>query len=67
MQSDELESINIPTKSKGKRIRKVLLWLVCILFVLLATPVILVLIYQKEIKAQIVTELNKHLKTKVYI
>ncbi|MHB8260045.1 MAG: hypothetical protein ACYDCN_14575 [Bacteroidia bacterium] len=67
MKSEELEPININAKSKGKRIWKVLLWFVGILFVLLATSLVVVLIYQKEIKVQIVNELNKHLKTKVYI
>ena len=66
MQPEDLEPINNP-KPKRKRIGKILLWFIGILFVLLVTPVILVFVYEKEIKAQIVTELNKHLKVKVFI
>jgi len=67
MQAEDPEPINIPPKPKRKRIGKILLWCISILFVLLVTPVILVFVYEKEIKAQIVTELNKHLKVKVFI
>ena len=67
MQADEINNPTIEPKPKGKRLKKVLLWLSGILLVLLATPIMLVFLYQKEIKAQVVNELNKHLKVKVYI
>lgn len=67
MQPEEIPHINNESKYKGKTIKKVLLWLVIILAVLLITPISLALIYEKEIKEQVVNELNKHLKVKVYI
>ncbi len=70
MQTEDIESINnnnTTPNSKRKRIGKIFLWFIGILFVLLVTPVILVFVYEKEIKLQIVTELNKHLKVKVFI
>ncbi len=67
MRAEETEPINIAPKPRRKRIGKILLWFMGILFVLLVTPVVLVFVYEKEIKAQIVTELNKHLKVKVFI
>ena len=70
MQTEELKPINNDNsnpKPKRKRVVKILLWFIGIAFVLLITPVVLVFVYEKEIKAQIVTELNKHLKVKVFI
>ena len=67
MQPEEINNLNIDTKPKSKKLKKVLLWLAGTLLVLLATPVSLVFLYQKEIKEQVVNELNKHLKVKVYI
>jgi len=67
MQPEEINPINNESKYKGKTVKKVLLWLVGIMAVLLVTPISLALIYEKEIKEQVVNELNKHLKVKVYI
>jgi hypothetical protein len=67
MQPEEINPIHNEPKQKGKKARKILLWLAGILAVLLATPICLVLVYEKEIKEQVVNELNKHLKVKVYI
>ncbi len=57
----------IKKKSPLKRLFKVLFWALGILLILTLIPVILVFIYQKEIKNAIVSEINTHLKTKVYI
>ena len=67
MQSEEPIPIPKAAKTTGKKIRKTLLWFTAILFLLLAIPVLLIQVYQKEIKAQVVNELNKHLKVKVFI
>lgn len=67
MQSEEPNQINNSPKPEGKKVKKFLLWLLCLLILIVATPVFLVFAYQKEIKAQVVSELNKHLKVKVYI
>jgi len=67
MQPEEINPINIEPKLKGKKVRKILLWLFSILVILLVTPIFLVLVYEKEIKEQVVNELNKHLKVRVYI
>ena len=67
MQAEEINHINNEPKPTCKLVKKILLWLTGILFVLLATPVVLVVVYEKEIKAQVVNELNKHLKVKVFI
>jgi len=67
MQPEEIPHINNESKYIGKKVKKVLLWLAGILAVLLVTPISLALIYEKEIKEQVVNELNKHLKVKVYI
>lgn len=59
-----------PEKKKTswlKKLVKTLLWSLSIIFVLLLIPLVLVLIYEKEIKQAIVTEINIHLKTKVYV
>jgi len=67
MQPEEINPLNNETKPTGKKAKKVLLWLAIILAVFIATPVFLAFIYEKEIKEQVVNELNKHLKVKVYI
>lgn len=67
MQPEEINPINIEPKQKRSGVKKTLLWIVGILLLLLATPVVLVLLYQKEIKEQVVSELNKYLKVKVFI
>jgi len=67
MQPEEINNIYIEPKLKNKKLKKAVLWITCILLVLLATPVIFVFLYQKEIKEQVVNELNKHLKVRVYI
>ena len=70
MQTEGIEFINNDDnnpKPKRGRIGKIFLWFVGIVLVLLITPVVLVFVYEKEIKAQIVNELNKHLKVKVFI
>lgn len=67
MQAEETEPIPIEVKPQKRRIGKILLWLLGILFLVITIPVALVFIYEKEIKAQIVNELNKHLKVKVFI
>lgn len=50
-----------------KRLVKVVFWIVGILLVLVLIPLILLFVYEKEIKNAILTEINTHLKTKVYI
>src|ERR1700757_1206947 len=67
MQPEDVNPINNQPKPKGKIVKKILLWLFSICALLLIIPVLIVLIYQKEIKEQVVNELNKHLKVKVYI
>lgn len=56
-----------PRKSLAKRLLKALGWLLGIGLFLVLVPVILLFVYEKEIKAAIVDEINTHLKTKVYI
>jgi hypothetical protein len=65
MQSEDTNPI-IPAP-KRKKAKKILLWVVGILAVLPVAPIVLLTVYQKEIKDHIVSELNKHLKVKVYI
>src|ERR1700751_2860977 len=67
MQAEETEPIPNEVKPKKRKTGKILLWLLGILFLIITIPVALVFIYEKEIKAQIVNELNKHLKVKVFI
>jgi len=57
----------IKKPSVAKRLLKALFWTMGILLLLLLVPFILLFIYEKEIKNAIVTEINTHLKTKVYI
>lgn len=59
-----------PEKKKSsrlKRLLKALAWTLSICLLLLLIPVILLLVYEKEIKQAILTELNTHLKTKVFV
>jgi len=53
--------------SWAKKLLKGLFWSLGIVLVLLLIPVILVFVYEKEIKSAIIDEINGHLKTKVYI
>jgi hypothetical protein len=50
-----------------KRLFKALCWALGILLIIVLIPFILLFIYEKEIKGAIVTEINTHLKTKVFI
>lgn len=50
-----------------KRLLKIVGWSLLVVLILLSIPVILLFVYEKEIKAAIITEINTHLKTKVYI
>lgn len=56
-----------PRRSWFKRLLKTLFWTFGIVLFLALIPIILVFVYEKEIKNAIVTEINTHLKTKVYI
>ena len=59
-----------PPKKKSsvaKRLFKALFWSFTVLLLLVLIPFILLFVYEKEIKSAIVTEINTHLKTKVYI
>jgi len=67
MQAEEINSTNNQPAPKPKTLKKILLWVAGILLVLLVAPVVVAFVYQKEIKEQVVNELNKHLKVKVYI
>ncbi len=67
MQAEEINHINTEPKLPTKKTKKIVLWVLSILLLLVTTPILLVIIYQKEIKEKIVSELNKHLKAKVYI
>ena len=67
MQAEDLNITPNTPKPKGKIVKKILLWLLSILVVLLTAPMVLVMVYEKEIKEQVVNELNKHLKVKVFI
>jgi hypothetical protein len=67
MQPEEPKPIANTPKPARKKTKKILLWFTGILLLLLTIPTLLLFIYQKEIKGQIVNELNKHLKVKVYI
>jgi hypothetical protein len=65
----KLEGTEI-TKSKKRvfaRIFKSILWLCVIAILLLISSVLLVFVYEDEVKGIIVKELNKHLKTEVRI
>jgi len=60
----------IPLKSRPsalKKLAKALFWLVGIILLLVLIPIILVFVYEKEIKGALISEINTHLKTKVYI
>ncbi len=50
-----------------KRLLKALFWLISIILILVLIPITLLFIYEKEIKSAIITEINTHLKAKVYI
>src|SRR5687767_9790064 len=70
MNPEDPISPEIPLKkrpSRFKRLIKAFSWLLGIVLFLLLVPVILVFAYEKEIKSAIITEINTHLKTKVYI
>src|ERR1700758_1729598 len=70
MNSEEInpKTSQAEKKKKGlKRAIKALLWVFGILLILVLIPFILLFIYEKEIKSAIVSEINTHLKTKVYI
>jgi hypothetical protein len=70
MNSEEISpqnSLPIKKPNKLKRFLKVLFWILGSLLVLILIPFILMFIYEKEIKNAILTELNTHLKTQVYI
>lgn len=56
-----------PKRSLWKRIVKVLLWFSASVFLLLSGLVILVVVYEDEIKSRIITELNKNLLAEVSI
>lgn len=50
-----------------KRALKALFWTLGICLFLVLIPIILLFVYEKEIKSAIITEINTHLKTKVFI
>jgi hypothetical protein len=54
-------------RSWPKRLLKTLLWTLSVILILLLIPVVLMLVYEKEIKQAILTEINSHLKTKVFV
>lgn len=56
-----------PKRPWYKRLVRILVWCMAGLIVLASIPVILLFVYEKEIKAAIINEINAHLKTKVYI
>jgi hypothetical protein len=56
-----------PKRPWYKRLFRAFLWCLAILIVLILVPVVLLFVYEKEIKAAIISEINTHLKTKVYI
>lgn len=56
-----------PKKSIFKKILNFLLWIVGILILLIGSAIALVFIYEKDVKAIIIKELNKNLKAEVVI
>ena len=56
-----------PKKSILKKIIKFFLWLFLVLIFLIGTAIALVFIYEKDVKAIIIKELNKNLKAEVVI
>ncbi len=56
-----------PRKSWLRRLLKALFWILGVALLLVLIPIILVFVYEKEIKNAIITEINTHLKAKVYI
>ena len=56
-----------PEKSPFKRVLRVIKWIVVSVLLFLISGLILVFVYEDEVKGVIVKELNKHLKTEVRI
>ena len=48
MQAEDINHINEAPKPKGKKLRKILLWIMGILLVLLTAPIVLVFVYEKR-------------------
>lgn len=64
-----MEELSGQEKKSGvlKRVGKLLLWLLAILLFILGSLAGLLVVYEKEIKGAILTELNKHLLVKVKV
>ncbi|MDX2174046.1 MAG: AsmA-like C-terminal region-containing protein [Bacteroidota bacterium] len=56
-----------PNKSIFKKILKIFLWFFAVLILLIGIGIALVFIYEKDVKAIIIKELNKNLKAEVVI
>lgn len=62
------ETPGIPAKkSVLKKLRNILLWVICSVLLLVLSLLSLLFIYEDEVKAAMVTELNRHLKAEVKI
>jgi uncharacterized protein involved in outer membrane biogenesis len=64
---EENLDLNKPKRSIFSRMVRILLWSFLLLFFLIGSLIGLLFVYEDEVKAAIVTELNKHLKSEVKI
>lgn len=63
----EENPVHTPKKSVLKRLSKVVFWLFFSVLIVCVSLITLLFVYEDEVKAAIVTELNKHLKAEVKI
>ena len=64
---EENSILNTKKRSVFKSVRKIFLWILLLVLFFILSLIALLFIYENEVKAAIIKELNKHLKTEVKV
>ena len=64
---EENPDLNKPKRTIFKKLRRIFLWIILLIVFFILSLAALLFIYEEEVKAAIVSELNKHLKAEVKI
>lgn len=67
IQLEEETQLNTSKRTVFKKIRRILLWIILLAVFFILSLLTLLFVYEDEVKAAIVSELNKHLKAEVKI
>ncbi|WP_317899089.1 AsmA-like C-terminal region-containing protein [Aurantibacillus circumpalustris] len=64
---EENPILNTKKRSVFKRIRRIILWIVSLVLFFILALITLLFVYENDVKAAIIKELNKHLKAEVQV